>query len=394
MRSRTASVAASGPVVSGWSARHWIIRRAARWKVSFGAKPGTKRRILVRSKIGAVADVAEHLAGPEPVGGHHGEELGRDMHQLRLDAQRVRDDGVDLIPGVDVLAGDVEDLADGPRVSEQTDEALGEVLGVGQRPQRRAVPVHGDLGSSRDPVHDGPPAGQGRVGVVVGVRGPDDRDRETLVGQGLLQRELRPPLGRGVLEHGVLRDGRGLADGRLLDRLRVDGARADVHVLLGPSGEDVHHPAHVVRVVGQEVDDRIEVLVADRREQGRVVGHVARQPGDALGHLPSRAVVAPVQHGDRHPTLHREAHAGRTDRARATDIENAERRAVVLHHSRILFRCGLGLVVRAGRRTSPRSRSRPPRSRCPRPVRPPRRAARRSRRTGAASWPRCTCAPW
>ena len=50
MRSSTASVVASAAVVSGWSARHCTIRRAARWKVSFGAKPGTKRRILVRSK--------------------------------------------------------------------------------------------------------------------------------------------------------------------------------------------------------------------------------------------------------------------------------------------------------------------------------------------------------
>ena len=50
------------------------------------------------------------------------------------------------------------------------------------------------------------------------------------------------------------------------------------------------------------------------------------------GSRPSRAVVAAVQHEHRHPALHGEAYAGRADRAGATDIEDAERRAVVSHH--------------------------------------------------------------
>ena len=64
------------------------------------------------------------------------------MHQPAATPSALGDDRVDLVPGVDVLAGDVEGLADGPRVAEQADEALREVLGVRQRPQRRAVPVN------------------------------------------------------------------------------------------------------------------------------------------------------------------------------------------------------------------------------------------------------------
>ena len=283
---------------------------------------------------GGVADVAEHFARPEPVRGHHREQLGGHVHELGLDAKCAGENGVDLVPGVDVLAGDVEDLADGPRVAEQADQALGEVLGVGQRPQRRAVPVDRDLGASGDPVHDRPPSRDGRVGVVVGVRGPDDRDREALLGDGPLQRQLRPPLGRGVLQHRVRRDGRRLTDRGLLHRLGVDRPRTDVHVLPSARSEHRHHPVHVVGVVGQEVDHGVEPLVSHRRKQGRVIRHVAGQPADALRQLASRAVVAAVQHEHRHPALHRQTYAGRADRASATDIEDAERRAVVSHHRR------------------------------------------------------------
>jgi hypothetical protein len=56
------------------------------------------------------------------------------VHELGLDAKRVGENGVDLVPGVDVVARDVEDLPDASRVAKQADKALGEVLGVRQRP--------------------------------------------------------------------------------------------------------------------------------------------------------------------------------------------------------------------------------------------------------------------
>ena len=67
MRSRTASVAWSAPVVSGWSDRHWTMRMAARWKVSFGVKPGTNRLILLVSNtaVPPVQATADSNGGAE-----------------------------------------------------------------------------------------------------------------------------------------------------------------------------------------------------------------------------------------------------------------------------------------------------------------------------------------
>src|SRR4029450_13944540 len=61
-----------------------------------------------------------------------------------------------------------------------------------------------------------------------------------------------------------------------------------------------------------------------------------------------RAVVAAVQHEHRHPTFHREAYAGRADRAGATDVKHAESRAVVLHHRKEPSFWGVGLSDPAG----------------------------------------------
>src|SRR5829696_4443815 len=121
MRSRTASVAWSAPVVSGWSSRHWTMRSAARWNVSFGANPGTNPPDLGGVEDTGVADVAEYLTGPEPVGCHYRKQFGGYVHKLGLDAQCAGENGVDLVPGVDILAGDVENLSDSPRVAEQAD---------------------------------------------------------------------------------------------------------------------------------------------------------------------------------------------------------------------------------------------------------------------------------
>ena len=66
------------------------------------------------------------------------------------------------------------------RVAEQADERAPEVVGVGQRPQRRPLAVHDHRLAAPDAVDDrvvGLADGDRHDGVV-GVRRADDRDRE------------------------------------------------------------------------------------------------------------------------------------------------------------------------------------------------------------------------
>ena len=125
MRSRTASVAASGPVCSGCAARHATIRCTAREKVSPGAYAGTKRRILLVVEDRAVRRCrrASRRTRTSPGRPRVAARTAR-ARAAAATPERLRDDRVDLVPGVDVVAGDVEGLADRPRVAEQADEAL------------------------------------------------------------------------------------------------------------------------------------------------------------------------------------------------------------------------------------------------------------------------------
>ena len=177
----------------------------------------------------------------------------------------------------------------------------------------------------------------------------------------VLQRLLGPPLGAWRRRaRGSARSGVDSVIGVWLHRLGVDRAGADVHVLLGARGRrsaTIRRASS--RVVGQEVDHRVERPVAERRGERRPRRRRRRdQPSTPSGRSPLRGVVAAVEHGDAHPALDREPHAGGADRAGAAEVEDAEPGCVVVHHRSFLR-------LRSGRRTSPRSRSRRGRSGCP-----------------------------
>ena len=122
--------------------------------------------------------VAEQPGTPVRVGGR--DRVRRNVHDIRAHARRRGQRRRDLVPGQHVIGGDVERLADGARVAEQRHEAAREVRVMRQRPQRRAITMHHDRLALPHPADRGPAAVQGDEGLVVGVRGPDDRGREPL----------------------------------------------------------------------------------------------------------------------------------------------------------------------------------------------------------------------
>src|ERR1700722_4516831 len=85
-----------------------------------GRVEGQPRREIryVAADLGVVEDgtmrqVTEDQLGPEPVRRPGENVVRRDVHDPRLDPEGSADDRVDLIPGVDVIGGNVEHLADG-----------------------------------------------------------------------------------------------------------------------------------------------------------------------------------------------------------------------------------------------------------------------------------------
>jgi hypothetical protein len=74
-----------------------------------------------------------------------------------------------LIPGQDVVRGDVEGVADRSRVAEKRHEASREIRVVGQRPEGRAVAVHDDLLALPHPAQHGPATVERNGGLVVSV---------------------------------------------------------------------------------------------------------------------------------------------------------------------------------------------------------------------------------
>jgi O-acetylserine/cysteine efflux transporter len=140
--------------------------------------------------------VAQQPGTPVRVGRR--DRVRRNVHDIRAHARRRGQRRRDLVPGQHVIGGDVERLADGARVTEQRHEAAREVSVMRQRPQRRAIAVHHDRLALPHPADGRPAAVEGDEGLVVGMRGPDDRGREPLRPVGGDQQVLARDLVAGV----------------------------------------------------------------------------------------------------------------------------------------------------------------------------------------------------
>ena len=147
---------------------------------------------------------------------------------------------------------------------------------MGQRPQRRPVAVHDDLLALAHALDDRPAALEGQVRAVVGVRGPHDRRRKAVLAIGahqqLLARDLRLRVGPDRVAQRRRLDDRQPPDGLLVGR-----CRADEDELARAPGEQVDVRLHVLGREGDEVDDRIELVLPDGRARGGRVADVAFQ---------------------------------------------------------------------------------------------------------------------
>ena len=209
----------------------------------------------------------------------------------------------------------MERLPDGAGMAEQGDEAAGEVVVVGQRPQRGAVAVDDDLLAPSHPRQRRPAAVERHQRPVVGVRGPHDRHRKALLPVGGREQVLAGDLVAGVLPERVAQRS-GLHDRQAGRRCLVGRCGADEHVLPGPPAEQVDVGADVLGSEGDPVDDRVEFLVAERLLDRPGVADVGAQ-NPHLRRQRTGLRVPPVEHLQVDAALDREPGAGGADDAAA-----------------------------------------------------------------------------
>jgi hypothetical protein len=169
-------------------------------------------------------------------------------------------------------------VADGARMAEQADEGAGEVLVVGQRPQRAAIAVNHHRLALAHAVDHGVAAVAGEQRAVVGVRRPHHGEGEFFATVGGEQRFLAGDLVARIFPDGIV-ERRGLGDRQAL-RWRLIGRRgADEHELAGATAEQVEVEGDVLGREGDEVDHHVEFQIAKRRARRR---RIAMSPVSTL----------------------------------------------------------------------------------------------------------------
>ena len=198
------------------------------------------------------------------------------MDELGLDTGGAPEPAVDLVPGRRMRSGDRERLTDRRRMSEQPDEADGEVVAVGQGPLGGAVAVHDDRLPGPHPRDVGPAAGGRDEGLVVGVRRPDDGRGEPVVAVRRDQQILAGDLVAGVLPVRVPQRC-GLGDREPGGRLLVRGGRADEDVLPAAVAEPFDVGRDDIGGEGAELGDDIELLTAQGLVDGGLIAGIGVQ---------------------------------------------------------------------------------------------------------------------
>ena len=216
----------------------------------------------------------------------------------------------------------MEGLAEGPGMAEQGNEAAGEVLVVGERPQRGAVAVDDDLPALTHPPQHGPAAVEGHQRPVVGVRGPHDRDREALLpvrgDQQLLARDLVPR----VLPERVAQR-RGLHDRQTRRRCLIGRRGADEDVLPGTPAEQIEIGPDVLRREREPIDDRVKLQIADRVPDRRRIPDVPLKDPHLRRQRPSRGLPT-VEDVQLDSALHRQPRAGGADHPAAAEEQDRQ----------------------------------------------------------------------
>src|ERR1035438_8132960 len=162
---------------------------------------------------------------------------------------------------------------------------------MGQRPQRGPVTVDDDGLAREHPPQHRPAAVERNQGLVIGVRGPHDRGRESLLTVGV--------------DAQVRRGG------------------ADEDVLPGPPAEQADVGLDLPGSERHPVDDRVEVKIFNLFPNGPWFPYVGPQHRDAGRERPGGA-LSPVQDGQLDTAFHRDPRARRADDPAAADEQDPE----------------------------------------------------------------------
>ncbi len=225
---------------------------------------------------------------------HFGDEVRRDVDQLRLGAGCGGDAFVDLVPRHHFIGGDVKGLAHGVGPAQQAEQALGKVTGVGHHPQGSPVSVKRQGQPLAHAMHRGEvdAESRGNPGIAVGERRSHDGHRESVALVRLRQEAFGGDLFLRVLPERVFQ-WRLFGDDVVARRFLVDRGRADEDVLFDLAGEHLHIGGRLRGVEHDPVDHHVEGLGSQRLRHGATIVDVAVDGAHARGQLDP--TLAPVE---------------------------------------------------------------------------------------------------
>jgi len=290
----------------------------------FGAEAGNKALDLgvvennARCFISREAAYVFRIAGAQKIGG--------DVHELRLDdvgldAGGLRRDPIELVPGHDFVAGNVEGMANGLLMTDESDQALGEVAVVGDDPKRGAITRHDDLFAAAHAI-DGRegllPAidRQHDLRVAVGERGANDGDGKALFAVGAHEAVFTGDLVARVLPVGIGQRC-GFGNEVVTDRPLIGAGGADKDELAGTVAKQANVAFHVGWGEGDPVDNGIEGLVGEHIGNRGFIGDIGRDGADVLRKI--GCVLAAPQQGQVNATLGGQPGGSCADDAGAAD---------------------------------------------------------------------------
>lgn len=167
---------------------------------------------------------------------------------------------VDLVPGEPFITGDVEVLADGGAVTEESVEAFGKVGVVGECPEGCSISGNADGLALEHPIEDGVAAIEGEKSLVISVGRADDGDGEFLFAVGAGEAFFAGNFVSGVFPKRVVQGG-GFSDREVVGRGLISRCAGDEDVLAGFSSEEGEVAFDLIGGVDDPVDDGIPGVV-------------------------------------------------------------------------------------------------------------------------------------
>ena len=225
----------------------------------------------------------------------------------------------DLVPAQPFIGSDVEDLTGSPGIAQQPDEAFGEIGVVGESPERGAVAMNDHRLPAQHAVDDGPGAGAGQQGFIVGMGGAHDGEGEFLPAPGAQQTLLAGDLVARVFPVGVIQDG-GFGHRQAGGRGLVSGGGADEEVLGGTPAEEIEIALELIGGEDDEIGDRVEFHAAERFFHGSGIGDIRIDQASAFRR--GADGFAAVKEIELDAALNGEGGTSRADHAGAADEED------------------------------------------------------------------------